>query len=214
VITNTKLLLGLSLTLAAVFVVSVSTQNAYAHALMELHPNHVTQPGAHEVQIVLGHTNEPTFGALPGIHDGKHNMEVFLEDLNTALPIGGASLTADMYYFKDYKSFKKASSLNKADDKELNVPVKGVYGDTGHYLVREVQKPGIYGYTLKGTVTYFDGSVMPIAPGDPPSGNNGVTVFCKTPDGDTSKFNTPGWFGSYGCTEDIRDIMFPDYRHD
>jgi hypothetical protein len=173
----------------------------------------VTQPTAHEVRIVLGHSNEPTYGAYPGIHDGKHGLEITLSDLNTKLPVSTASITADMYYFKNFKKFSEATSLDQATDKMLNVPVGGVHGEKGKFLYREVQKPGIYGYTLKGTVTYYDGSVIPIGAGDPSDGL-GLTKFCKSPDGDTSKFDTPGWSGAYGCTNSIKDIKFPDKSND
>lgn len=36
-----------------------------------------------------------------------------------------------------------------------------------------------------------------------------ATFFCASPDGDTSKFNSPGWTGSYGCIEDIMLLGFP-----
>jgi hypothetical protein len=212
---TTTTLLGLSLAVAAILAVSVTTQNAYAHASFVLHPNHATQPTAHEVRIVMGHTNEPTFGVYPGIHDGKHGLEIFLSDRDTKLPIGTASMTADMYYFKNWNKFNAATSLSQATEKEMNVPLSGVHGDKGHFIIREVQKPGIYGYTLHGTVTYFDGSVMPIAPGDPPVGE-GLTKFCKLSDPaqPTSKFDTPGWNGGFGCTKSIKDIKFPDKMND
>jgi hypothetical protein len=39
------------------------------------------------------------------------------------------------------------------------------------------------------------------------------TVFCTASDADdeanTTKFNSPGWSGSFGCPQDIDTIAFP-----
>jgi hypothetical protein len=52
---------------------------------------------------------------------------------------------------------------------------------------------------LYGIINYFDVAQIPID----------ATVFCRSTAGDTYKFNTPGWFGGYGCTDRIQDIFFP-----
>lgn len=71
------------------------------------------------------------------------------------LPLYDASLTADKYYFKDILSFERADSPEDADAIEMGVTVGGVFGEAGHYLARQVQKPGIYGYRVNGTISYF-----------------------------------------------------------
>jgi hypothetical protein len=83
-----------------------------------------------------------------------------------------------------------------------------VFGDAGHYMARQVMQPGIYGYRLYGTIDYFGMAEVPID----------TTVFCRAADseggaaGNTSKFNSEGWGGGYGCTERIADIYFPNTR--
>src|SRR5688572_17316369 len=37
-----------------------------------------------------------------------------------------------------------------------------------------------------------------------------ATIFCATPDGNTSKFNSGEWHGTYGCPGDINELYFPD----
>jgi hypothetical protein len=177
---------------------------AFGHAL-NIKSIDVNGVGERGVFIVLGHTNEPSFGAFPGIHDGKHNVEVFLEDLDTALPLAGSSLKIDKFYFEDIASFNAANSPEDADEKEKGVALSGVFGDPGHYVARQVTDDGIYGYRLYGTVNYFSVGELEID----------TTVFC-TQGGeggggvDTSKFNSPGWFGAYGCQGDIESVFFPE----
>lgn len=197
---------AIMLTITALSLVLTSgmlVQSAFAHSL-NIQELEVEGAGDREVTIVLGHTNEPTFGAKPGIHDGKHNLEVFLEDGATALPISGAELQVDKYYFKDFAAFMKAKTVNDATETEKGVALGGVFGDPGHYVARQVQKDGIYGYRLYGTIHYFGVAELDVD----------STVFCRTPEGDTTKFNSPGWFGGYGCTEDIDDILFPEKNSD
>jgi hypothetical protein len=176
---------------------------AYAHAL-NIKDIEVEGAGNRGVTIVLGHANEPTYGAKPGIHDGKHGVEVFLEDRDTALPITGAQLKVDKYYFKDFAAFKKAKTLQDATETEKNITVGSLFGDPGHYLARQVQKNGIYGYRLYGTIHYFGVAELHVD----------TTVFCRSPEGSTAKFNSPGWFGGFGCTEDIDDTLFPEKNSD
>src|SRR5581483_11720083 len=89
------------------------TKAAFAHAGNVFNvPNGVVT--GKQVQMFLGHSNEPTYGVQPGVHDGKHPMEIFLTDKATSLPLAGAQLKADMFYFKDLKSFNKATSPYQA----------------------------------------------------------------------------------------------------
>ena len=194
---NKSHLLLLGTIVAVALISTTSVQHAFAHS-------HTTLPlpaplAPRTISVVLGHTNEPTYGVEPGIHDGKHNMEIILTDAATSLRLSGASLKADMYYFDNIKQFNKATSVNKASDKKLGVTVGSVFGDPGHYLIREIQDSGIYGYHVYGTINYFGEATVPID----------ATVFCKSSQGDTTKFNSPGWSGSFGCTEDIKGIKFP-----
>jgi len=206
---KSKLQVLLIVTVAAIALISTTaTHTASAHALNILHPNMADpqQMHAKDIFVVLGHTNEPTYGKERGIHDGKHNVEVILTDKATALRLKGADLQVDAYYFKNSTIFDKAKKVVGASYKKLNVPLSEVYGDPGHYVAREVQIPGIYGYRLHGTINYFNVGTVPID----------STVFCSglVVNGnnvDTSKFNSPGWFGGYGCTEDITDIFFPPW---
>ena len=197
-----KKFMTLFATVVAVALFAASSQAyAFPHALTVITPNtsDPNQQHAKPILVVLGHTNEPSFGRKAGFHDGKHNVEVLLEDQATGLPLAKSSLKVDKYYFKDTKDFNKASSVNKATQIQTNVPLSGVFGDPGHYTARQVQKDGIYGYRLYGTINYFDVAQVPID----------TTVFCKSSSGETTKFNSPGWFGGYGCTDKIQDIFFP-----
>jgi hypothetical protein len=178
-------------------------QQAFAHANTTLTVAQDPVAGK-KVRVTVGHTNEPTYGAAPGIHDGKHNFEVLLADSDTRLPLTGASLKVDKYYFKDIKSFSKAKTVNEADEIEKGVTVGAVFGDAGHYMARQVQKEGIYGYRLYGTISYFGEATM----------NIDSTVFCASAEGDTTKFNSAGWRSSFGCTENIADIAFPEKNAD
>jgi hypothetical protein len=176
---------------------TVATQQVFAHSLRN--ESFTVHEKDHTIFVVLGHADEPTYGVENGIHDGRHNMEIFLSDEATGLPLKGANLKADMYYFNSIQKFNNATSPNNAQSIKTGVTVNSVYGDPGHYVIRELQSPGIYGYHIYGTMSYFGVHDQPID----------TTVFCKSTRGDTSKFNSPGWFGSFGCTDDIREITFP-----
>ena len=191
--------------LAAVFatmglLVSPSfTGNAFAHAHMTLTPD---IENVNPISVVIGHTNEPAFGVKPGVYDGRHNLEFFLEDAETALPLSGAQLSVDKYYFRDFRSFERASSPDRADQVETNITLGEAFGDPGHYEVDQIHQPGIYGYRVYGTIDYFGIAEVPID----------TTMFCEMEDGsgNTSKFNSEGWGGGYGCTSDIDDLYFPN----
>src|SRR5690606_24705247 len=175
------------------------TDSAFAHAHLILTPD---IENVNPILVTVGHTNEPTFGVKPGVHDGMHGLEVYLEDERTALPLTGAELAVDKYYFTDIGSFERASSLDGADQIERNITVGAVFGDPGHYLARQIVQPGIYGYHLYGTIDYFGVAEVPIE----------ATIFCRAEDGgnSTSKFNSEGWSGSFGCVDDIDNLYFPD----
>lgn len=200
---NILMLAAITAVLGFVLLSGATLQQAFAHASTTLTVSEEPVTGK-KIRVTVGHTNEPTYGTKPGVHDGKHNFEVLLADSDTRLPLTGASLKVDKYYFKDIKSFNKAKDLNKADDIEKGIAVGSVFGDPGHYMARQVQKDGIYGYRLYGTVSYFGEATV----------NIDSTVFCTFAEGDTAKFNSAGWTGSFGCTEDIDDILFPDKNSD
>ena len=105
---------------------------AFPHASLVIDP---TDTDANDTRVVLGHSNEPAYGKLPGIHDGKHNLEVDLSDDATTLPIPNATLFADKYYFKNIASFQRADSLEDADAIQINVPVTAVFGQSGISLI-------------------------------------------------------------------------------
>ena len=195
---NRTQLFLMSSVLAVVLISTIATQPVFAHSLRN--ESFTAHGMPHKIFVVLGHTDEPTYGLSEDtVHNGKHNMEIILTDEPTKLRLSGAQLKADMYYFKDIKKFNKATSLSDATEVKTAVPVGSVFGDPGHYLIREVQSPGIYGYHIYGTMNYFGIHDQPID----------ATIFCKSSQGDTSKFNSPGWFGAFGCTDDVKDIKFP-----
>jgi len=188
---------------------SINEAMAFPHSNLIIVPdeNDPNQEHTNPIQLVLGHTNEPAFGKLPGIHDGKHYLEVDLTDQATALPIQGSNETfpkteifADKYYFRDRTSFENAQSLEDADAIERNVLLTPVFGQPGLFYNRQVVDEGIYGYIIRGAINYYSVALVPIEP---------TTIFCSSQEGDTSRFNSEGWTGSFGCVENIKDIFFP-----
>ena len=193
--------------LAGIAIISASSYSideamAFPHASLIIDPR---EPDANDIRIVVGHTNEPAYGKLPGIHDGKHNLEVDISDAATTLPIPNATLFADKYYFKNIESFQRADSLQEADAIQQNVPISAVFGQSGTFYNRQVIDPGIYGYTIRGVINYYDEADVPI---------KGITKFCSIPGVDLTKFDSPkpDWTGSYGCPENIKSIFFPPAR--
>jgi hypothetical protein len=176
---------------------SIDDAMAFPHASLIIDPE---DEHANDIEVVLGHTNEPAYGKLPGIHDGKHFLEVDLSDAATLLPIPNATLFADKYYFQNIESFKRAESLEDADAIELNVPITAVFGQPGTFYNRQVIDPGIYGYTIRGTINYYDVAQVPL---------ENTTKFCSIPGEDLTKFDSPGWNGSFGCPQNIKSIFFP-----
>ena len=97
--------------------------------------------------------------------------------------------------------FEEADSLNEADEKEKNVPLDEVFGEAGRYESRQIHEPGIYGYTLSGTINYFDVATVPID----------ATCFADLKDKKMQLPNSTmkdGW-EVMGVTENIQDIFFP-----
>ena len=192
----------LMMILAGIAIISASSYSideamAFPHASLVIDPE---EEHANDIRIVIGHTNEPAYGKLPGIHDGKHNLEVDLSDDATTLPISNATLFADKYYFENIESFQRAEGLEDADAIELDVPVTAVFGQAGTFYNRQVIDPGIYGYTIRGTINYYDVAEVPFE----------VTKFCSIPGKDLTKYDTPdSWTGSYGCPQNIESIYFP-----
>jgi hypothetical protein len=175
-------------------------QPALGHAETTLSVNIDDQPRK-SIAMVVGHSNEPAYGAKPGLSDGRHGLEVTLSDNATGLPIGDAQLKADKYYFTDLQSFERATSVEEADQIQKEVEIRPVFGETGRYTANQIVEDGIYGYRIYGNITYFDVANVTID----------TTIFCILPDeqGNTTKFNSPGWSGSFGCPVDITTIAFP-----
>ena len=203
------ILAGIAIISASCF--SLNDALAKPHASLKLIPTEAAaEAGVNTINVVLGHTNEPTFGKLPGLHDGKHFLEVRLSDDATTLPIRTATLFADKYYFKDVKSFENAQSLEDADEIEKNVPISSVFGSPGLFYNRQVQDPGIYGYTIRGTIDYYGIETVPVlVPDGSPNGKE-PTVFCTVEGQDNSKFKVGAWTGNYGCTLNLKSIFFPE----
>jgi hypothetical protein len=188
--------------LALILSSPTTIQPVFAHTETTL-PINVDNQTGRSIVVVVGHSNEPAYGAKPGIHDGIHGLEVTLSDNATGLPIGDAQLKADKYYFTDLQSFDNARSVDDADETQEGFDVGAVFGETGRYLARQVVADGIYGYRLYGNISYFGVANVTI----------NSTVFCTAYDADdeanTTKFNSPGWSGSFGCPQDIDTIAFP-----
>jgi len=197
-------LIAVVTSLAIVLSAPTTIQPAFAHADTIL-PVNIGDEGqqGRGIIVVIGHSDEPAYGAKPGIHDGLHGLEVTISDNATGLPIGDAQLRADKYYFTDLESFNSATSVEDADQIQEGIEVGGVFGETGSYLARQLIADGIYGYRLYGNVSYFEVGNITID----------STIFCSTSDeeggADTTKFNSPGWSGSFGCPQDIDTIAFP-----
>jgi hypothetical protein len=190
--------------LAIVLSSPTTIQPAFAHAetILPINIGDEEDQQGIGIVVVVGHSNEPSYGAKPGTHDGLHGLEVTISDNATGLPIGDAQLRADKYYFTDLESFNGATSVEDADQIEEGIDVGGVFGETGSYLARQIVADGIYGYRLYGNVSYFEAGNVTID----------STIFCESSEeegGNTTKFNTPGWSGSFGCPQDIDTIAFP-----
>ena len=198
---TTAMSIASALAAIGLLVASSFTVTVYAHGHLILTPG---IENVNPISVVLGHSNEPAFGIQPGVHNGMHSVEVSLEDSNTTLPLVGADLRIDKYYFRDFGSFQNATSPEQADQVEQNIIVGEVFGEPGQYRALQIVQPGIYGYRLYGTINYFNVAEVPID----------TVFFCtlNSEDGlstNISKFNTEGWEGEYGCVSNINDINFP-----
>lgn len=183
------------ITVMMVFLLAVP-QDASAHGRTTI-PVTLPNGETRTITFVMGHSNEPTHAAEPGIHDGNHPMEVFLRDSATSLDISSAELKADKFYFKDIKEFNRASSPYNARSIERDIPVNPVHGEPGNFVTHQIHSDsGIYGYRVTGTISYFGVAEASVE----------ITAFCRDA---TPKFNSEGWSGGFGCTENINNIMFP-----
>ncbi len=153
--------MSLTSVLAAIGLLMASSFAGYVYAQGHL----ILAPdieNVHPISVVLGHSNEPAFGVEPGVHDGMHSVEVSLEDASTALPLVGAELRLDKYYFRDFESFQNATFPQQADQVEQNITVGQVFGEPGQYRAPQIVQAGIYGYRLCGTINYFNVAEVPI----------------------------------------------------
>ena len=75
-----------------------------------------------------------------------------------------------------------------------------VFGQPGTFYNRQVIDPDIYGYTIRGTINYYDVAQVPL---------ENTTKFCSISGEDLIKFDSPGWTGSFGCSQNIKSIFFP-----
>ena len=183
---------------------TIGIQNASAHQLAVLFGDDDTN----DIFFVLGHVNEPAFGVDPGIHDGKHALELRLSDDSTDLnlPEGDTELLFDKYYFKNVKKYNKANSVEDATQKIKGIPITEAFADPGHYIHRQIVKDGIYGYHVYGTIDYFGVGKLPVD----------ITFFCLAEGmDDPTKFESVSGgftFGEFGCPEKTKEIKFPGKR--
>ena len=184
--------------IATVMLVSlVGTEQAFAHGGKVFS---FTMPNGEDrfITVILGHNKEPTYAQESGKHDGKHPMELFIRDTRTGLDLAEADLVVDKFYYKNEKKFNKDAQDGELTPKVEDAEVRGVHGDPGHYFARHIlAKPGMYGYHITGTVDYFGVMDVPID----------LMAMCRDAPSD---FNTPGWFGGYGCTVDVDSTKFPN----
>lgn len=187
------LLMLVAVTIVASLAIS---EEAFAHGRASI-PVTLPNGETRTITFVMGHSNEPTYAAEPGIHDGKHPLEVFLRDSATGLDISNADLKADKFFFRDVREFEMADSPDDARFIKRDVSVSHVFGDPGHFVTHQVHSdPGIYGYHVTGTISYFGVTEVPVD----------ITAFCREA---PSKFNSEGWQGGFGCTDNINDTKSP-----
>lgn len=175
---------------------TIQSASAHGHFTLPVDDPHLQ---GKRVVMVIGHSSEPAFGVEPGVTDGLHHLELSLADFDTKMPLAGAQLKADKYYFKDIESFNAADSPGDASANQTGVAVSGVFGQAGFYQARQLVSEGIYGYRIYGTIDYFGEASIPID----------VTAFCRSTEGNTTKFNSPGFAGGYGCVPGVETLAFP-----
>ena len=198
-----KTRLFLVASIASVMVLAgVASEQAFAHGGQGFFVN-LPNGESRQITVVIGHNNEPTTAQETGQSSGNHPMELFIRDSATGLNLADADLKVDKYYYKNDKKFNKAAEKG-FEPRETDVTVSGVHGDPGHYFARQIlAQPGIYGYHVTGTVSYFGVVDVPID----------VKAFCR--DAPSNDFTTL-WFGGFGCTTDVDDSKFPGkkVKHD
>ena len=174
---------------------AVGPEQAFAHG-GKLFGFPVDDAGFRMITIVIGHNDEPTRAQEEGKWTGEHPMELFISDTFTGLNLPDADLLVDKYYYKNDKKFNKAMEKG-FEPIETGVSVTAVHGDPGHFFARQIlAEPGIYGYHVYGTVSYFGVLDVPVD----------VKAFCRdAPANDFTDLN----FGGFGCTTDIDDGKFP-----
>ena len=135
--TRTAALWGAALVAMALMLSAGTIQSAFAHGSFTVP---VTSKHLQNKQavIVIGHSAEPAFGVEPRITNGLHNLGLSLTDFDTKMPLAGAQLKADKYYFKDIESFNAATSVNDADANKTGVTVGGIFGQPGFYQARQL----------------------------------------------------------------------------
>ena len=187
---------------SAMMLAGVASEQVFAHGGQGFF---VTLPNGEQRQItvVIGHNDEPTRAQEKGKWAGEHPMELFIRDSATGLDLADAELVVDKYYYKDDIAFNKAMKKGFVP-LETDVPISAVHGDPGHYFARQIlAQPGIYGYHVTGTVSYFGVDDVEID----------LKAFCRdAPENDFTSL----WFGGFGCTTDIDDGKFPGkkVKHD
>lgn len=189
----------LAITMSILVLASGTSALAFPHASKVISFN-IQNGETRSIQLVLGHTREPTLALAPGTHDGMHHVQIIIRDAATSLPIKTADLQLDRYYFKNEADYN-SGDLNRAI-KETGLKVSSVHGLPGEYTVRQIlTRPGIYGYHIYGTVTYFDGTVV----------NIDETKFCSQEGmrGVQGPYDTSDWRGGYGCTGAVKDWYWP-----
>jgi len=201
---NSKTQFFLVASIASVMMLSgVVSEQAFAHGgkIISHHDGVTGLFGL--ITVVIGHNDEPTRAQESGKWTGEHPMELFISDTATGLNLADAKLTVDKYYYKNDKKFNKALEKGFVP-LETDVPVTAVHGDPGHFFARQIlAEPGIYGYHVKGTVSYFGVFDVPVD----------VKAFCRdAPENDFTDLT----FGGFGCTSDIDNGKFPGkkVKHD
>ena len=184
----------------------IGVQNATAHQSAVLLGNDHTN----NMVLAIGHVDEPTFGSKPGIHEGKHWLELYIRDEATRLmiPQGNTELMFDKYYFEDVAAYNAAESIDDATQIQLEIPINQAYGKPGYYVHRQIIQDGIYGYHVYGTIDYYGVGHRDID----------VTFFCGrvTSMGNPSKFENVvngTTRGEFGCPQSIQNINFPKKDH-
>lgn len=191
---NTSILMFSAVAVTMLVTIGLS-EDAFAHGRY-LQDFDIANGKERTITIVLGHTNEPTRAQSEGKWSGEHPVEIFVRDTRTNLNINGATLFVDKFFWTD----EAAYDADK-DPLEEDVRAGPAFGTPGKYHARQIlAEPGFYGYRVHGEVTYFDGTEVPIE----------FQAVCRdAPAAMLADFNTPGFIGGFGCTNDIDDGKFP-----